>query len=120
MIRTCSIIYRNKFAGLNLCKTQKTLCLLLQFVFFQTETECGIFNTSTLMYHNKYELCAGFKLPYPKMKVYLRKLKKSKDGGSKKKSYVFKYLMEQKNPVISSLWFKWNISGKCLEKISVE
>jgi hypothetical protein len=55
------------------------------------------------MYHNKYELCAGFKLPYPKMKVYLRKLKKSKDGGSKKKSYVFKYLMEQKNPVISSL-----------------
>ena len=54
------------------------------------------------MYRSKYELCAGYKIPYPKMKVYIRKLKKAK-AGEKKKSYTFKYLMEQKNPVSISI-----------------
>ena len=79
---------------------------------FQNENECSILNSTTLMYRSKYELCAGYKIPYPKMKVYIRKLKKSKPG-EKKKSYTFKYLMEQKNPVsISS--FCSNIDSKSL------
>jgi hypothetical protein len=68
----------------------------------QSDTECSIFNTSTLMYRPKFELCAGFKIPYPKMKVYIRKLKQPDPGvgGRSKKSYSFKYVIEQKNQVL--------------------
>jgi hypothetical protein len=53
------------------------------------------------MYRPKFELCAGFKIPYPKMKVYIRKLKQPDPGvgGRSKKSYSFKYVIEQKNQV---------------------
>ena len=62
------------------------------------EDECKVFNSSVLIYRSKYELCAANKIPYPKMKVYIRK-KKRRKSGSKKKNYVFKFLIEQKNPV---------------------
>ena len=64
----------------------------------QTDTECSIFNSSTLMFRSKFELCAGFKIPYPKMKVFIRKMKRP-EPGDKKKGYVFKYVIEQKNQV---------------------
>ena len=46
-----------------------------------------------------------------KMKVYLRKLKKPKPG-SKKKEYVFKFLLEQKNPVKRSFMLTVSMAHK--------
>ncbi len=62
-----------------------------------------MFNSSALMYRPPKELCAGFKIPYPKMKVFIRKKKRNanetKAKDKKEQSYVFKYVTEQKNPV---------------------
>lgn len=58
------------------------------------------------MYRSDKEICAGFKIPYPKMRVYVRKKSRGAGNGTKIRSsetqnYVFKYVAEQKNPVSS-------------------
>ena len=50
------------------------------------------------MFHSKKELCAGKKIPYPKMRVYKRKLEESKSGDRNKK-YTFHLVKEKKNSV---------------------
>ena len=50
------------------------------------------------MFRSKTELCAGSKIPFPKMKVYQRRLEESKPDDSNKK-YAFKLVKEIKNLV---------------------
>ena len=58
--------------------------------------ECAVFNTSTLAYREKLEVCAANKINYPKMKVYVRKkLRRPKNG----KKFVFVLKEEKKNTV---------------------
>ena len=58
--------------------------------------ECAKFNSSVLSYRDQTELCAGNKIPYPTMKVYVRKkLRKAKNG----KKYVFVHTKDKKNTV---------------------
>ena len=63
-----------------------------------TIEECAVFNTSTLAYREKLEVCAANKINYPKMKVYVRKkLRKPRNG----KKFVFVLKEEKKNTVSS-------------------
>ena len=50
------------------------------------------------MFHAKNELCAGSKIPYPKMKVFERKFNTVKQGDMKPK-HTYKLLKEIKNSV---------------------
>ena len=50
------------------------------------------------MFHAKDELCAGNKIPYPKMKVFQRKLNNAKHENVKPK-YTYKLVKEMKNSV---------------------
>ena len=50
------------------------------------------------MFRSKSEVCAGNKVPFPKMKVYQRKLEESKPGDSNKK-YTYQFIKEIKNSV---------------------
>ena len=68
------------------------------FCIFQNENECAIFNSSSMMFRSKTELCAGRKIPFPKMKVYQRRLEESKPDDSNKK-FMFKLVKEIKNLV---------------------
>ena len=52
------------------------------------------------MYRPKQDICAGTKNPFPKMKVYQRKVKESKPD-EKKKKYTFELLEEVKDTVSS-------------------
>ena len=81
-------------------KQIKNLCILkLSLVcIFQKENECAAFNSSYLMFRSKNEVCAGNKIPYPKMKVYQRKLEVSKPGDSNR-TFTFKLVKETKDSV---------------------
>ena len=57
-----------------------------------TDSDCGIFNSSTLVFRAGHEVCAANKIPYPQIKVYIRKRKR--DG-----SYTFVYKNTEKNTV---------------------
>ena len=50
------------------------------------------------MFRSKNEVCAGNKIPYPKMKVYQRKLEVSKPGDSNR-TFTFKLVKETKDSV---------------------
>lgn len=57
--------------------------------------DCARFNTTVLSYRQDSELCAGNKIPYPLMTVYVRKkLRKPRQG------YIFLEKSKKKNTVI--------------------
>ena len=67
-----------------------------------TPEECNKFNSATLFYRDDAEICAGNKIMYPTIKVYIRKkLRKPRNG----KKYVFIYSEDRKNTVRPSLSF---------------
>ena len=60
--------------------------------------DCAVFNSSVLSYKQNRELCAGNKIDYPTMKVYIRKkLRRPKDG----KKYYFIRTKDKNNTVIT-------------------
>ena len=64
--------------------------------------DCAGFNTSTLSYRQDGELCAGNKIPYPMMKVYIRKkLRRPIDG----RKYTFIPTKDKINTVNTWLIF---------------
>ena len=70
-----------------------------------THEECATtFNVSS--YREQAELCAGNKVPYPTVKVYVRKkLRQPKNG----KKYVFVYSKDEKNTVRFTCWVSLKI-----------
>ena len=50
------------------------------------------------MFRSKTELCAGSKIPFPKLNVYQQRLEESKPNNGNKK-YTFKLVKEIKNLV---------------------
>ena len=64
--------------------------------------DCAGFNTSTLSYRQDGELCAGNKIPYPMMKVYIRKMLRRPIGGKK---YTFIRRDDKLNTVNTQLIF---------------
>ena len=67
--------------------------------------ECAVFNSSTLSYRQNGEICAANKIPYPTMKVYIRKkLRRARSG----KKYVFVQTKDKKNTV-RDLIFRFNM-----------
>ena len=76
-----------------------------------TTEDCTKFNSSTLLFVDKFEICAANKIQYPVMKVYVRKkIKQGKRVNGK--IYGFMYLEDRKNTVsmeTACLLFKpWN------------
>ena len=72
-----------------------------------TPEECNKFNSATLVYRDDAEICAGNKIMYPTIKVYIRKkLRKPRNG----KKYVFIYSEDRKNTVRPShSFYKYGI-----------
>ena len=67
-----------------------------------TAKDCAGFNTSVLSYRQDGELCAGNKIPYPMMKVYVRKkLRRPIDG----RKYTFIPTKDKINTVNTQLIF---------------
>ena len=86
------------FCSKNLCdRNDKTNVLKETKLTVLPIKHCTVFNSSTLSYNPKRELCAGKKINYPIMKVYLRG--KKKNGGK----YKYTEKKEQKNYVCTQL-----------------
>ena len=67
-----------------------------------TEQDCAGFNSSALSYRQDGELCAGNKMPYPMMRVYIRKkLRRPIDG----RKYTFIPREDEMNTVNTQLIF---------------
>jgi hypothetical protein len=67
-----------------------------------TEQDCAGFNSSALSYRQDGELCAGNKMPYPMMKVNIRKkLRRPIDG----RKYTFIPREDEMNTVNTQLIF---------------
>ena len=70
-----------------------------------SEQDCAGFNSSVLSYRQDGELCAGNKIPYPMMKVYIRKkLRRPIDG----RKYTFIPTKDKINTVNTLLIFRNN------------
>ena len=68
-----------------------------------TEQDCAGFNSSALSYRQDGELCAGNKMPYPMMRVYIRKkLRRPIDG----RKYTFIPTKDKMNTVNKHLNFQ--------------
>ena len=67
-----------------------------------SEQDCAGFNSSVLSYRQDGELCAGNKIPYPMMKVYIRKKLRRRIDGRK---YTFIPQKDKINTVNTQLIF---------------
>jgi hypothetical protein len=67
-----------------------------------SEQDCAGFNSSVLSYRQNGELCAGNKIPYPMMKVYIRKKLRRRIDGRK---YTFIPAKDKINTVNTQLIF---------------
>ena len=73
-----------------------------------THEECATkFNVSS--YREQAELCAGNKVPYPTVKVYVRKKLRQPKNGQK---YVFVYSKDEKNTVRYTCWVSIRFTNK--------